>query len=63
MKKMKPTIPTGAKINVDRSGPTPQVWIEVAPGLSFGARVMPGRWARWWMGKLLDWRFHTKRPG
>lgn len=53
----------GAKVDINKQAPPSVVWIEVAPGLSFGARALPGRWARWWMGKLLDWHFHTKRPG
>lgn len=56
-------VPRGARVDINKQAPPSVAWIEVAPGLSFGARALPGRWARWWMGKLLGWQFHTKRPG
>lgn len=56
-------MPAGARVDINKQAPVSVVWVEVAPGLSFGARTLPSRWARWWMVKLLGWRFHTKRPG
>lgn len=63
MKRKPVGMPAGARVDINKQAPAVVAWIEVAPGLSFGARTLPSRWARWWMAKLLGWRFHTKRPG
>lgn len=52
------------KLDMNREKKT-VLWVEVAPGLSFGyGGKMPTPWRRWWLKRLLGWTFRTTRePG